>query len=157
MMRGTKKHTRQQIEDELDKLKARIRANDDLGELSFTIQAKRETFPKVLELLGEILREPTFPADEWDVLKRQAKQGLERNRKEPIPLAQEAIRRTLNPYPKEHIRYVPTIEEEIARINSLTAEQIQQLYKEQVGASVGEFVAVGDFDSTSTRQVVEKI
>jgi zinc protease len=157
MMRGTKKHTRQQIEDELDKLKARIRANDDLGELSFTIQAKRETFPKVLELLGEILREPTFPPDEWDVLKRQAKQGLERNRKEPSTLAQEAIRRTLNPYPKEHIRYLPTIEEEIVRINSLTAGQIQRLYKEQVGASAGEFVAVGDFDPAGTRQVVETI
>src|SRR5262249_40507011 len=49
MVRGTRRHTRQQLQDELDKLKARIQAGDSLGELSFTIQAKRENFPKVLE------------------------------------------------------------------------------------------------------------
>src|SRR5262249_25845232 len=53
MVRGTKKHNRQQIQDEFDKLKARIRASDDLGRLSFSIQCKRDQFTKVLMLLGE--------------------------------------------------------------------------------------------------------
>jgi zinc protease len=157
MVRGTRKHTRQQLQDELDKLKARIQPGDSLGELSFTILAKRENFPKVLELLGEVLREPTFPANEWDVLRRQTKQSLEQARKEPIALAQIAIRRKLSPYPKEHIRYTPTIEEEITRLDAVSAEQIQRLYQEQIGGTVGEFVAVGDFDAAQTRDTLERI
>ena len=39
--------------------------------MSFIIQAKRETLPAVLALLGEMLREPTFPAEEFDILKRE--------------------------------------------------------------------------------------
>jgi zinc protease len=155
MLRGTKKHTRQQIQDELDKLKARILASEDLGALSFTLQCKRETFPQVLKLLGEILREPVFPEEEWDVLKRQSRQGLERGKTEPSVLVREAIRRKLNPFPKDNVRYVPTLDEEIARLDALTVDRIQQLYKEQLGG-LGEFVVVGDFDRAEAKRWLEQ-
>src|SRR5262249_3889370 len=51
--------------------------------------------------------------------------------------------------------YVPTLDEEIARLDSLTAEQIRRLYKEQLG-SAGQFAAVGDFDPAEARQWLDK-
>jgi zinc protease len=154
---GTKKHTRQQLQDELDKLGARLNATSSLGELTLVVEAKRKNFPAVLELVGEVLREPTFPTDEFEILKREFRTQLERGLTEPQDLAVRELQRRLNPYDKEDIRYVPTIEESIARLQSVTPELVRKLYANQVGGQVGELAVVGDFDPESTVQIMEKV
>src|SRR5207253_4433896 len=76
MMAGTKKHDRQALREELDKLGVRINpglggfgggrrggggGGGTAGQLTFSVEAKRSTMPAALKLLGEILREPAFP------------------------------------------------------------------------------------------------
>ena len=41
------------------------------GQLTFSVDAKRDTLPQALELLGEILREPAFPEAEFETVKRR--------------------------------------------------------------------------------------
>ncbi len=155
MTRGTKKHSRQEIEDALDKLKARLSAASGAGEITFSVECKRESVPAVLTLLTEILREPSFPADEFDVLKRQSRDGLEQGRTEPQALAANALRRKLYPYPKDDVRYAPTIDESIQRLEGVTVDQVRKLYEEQLGGTTGEFVAVGDFDAAPVLKQME--
>ncbi|HMC64293.1 MAG TPA: insulinase family protein, partial [Gemmataceae bacterium] len=83
--------------------------------------------------------------------------GLDKQLTEPMFLAQRALQRKLSPYPKDDIRYVPTIEESIARLEAVTLEQVRQLYAEQLGGEVGEFVAVGDLDAEATPKQVQDI
>ncbi len=45
MERGTKKYTRQQIQDELNKLSASLNTGGLLGDATFQIEAKKKTFP----------------------------------------------------------------------------------------------------------------
>jgi zinc protease len=157
MLRGTKKHTRQQLQDKLDSLGARLRSGQDRpGELSFHLTCKRESFPEVLRLLGEVLREPTFPAEELDVLKREARDELDKGRTEPTALASRALQRKLAPFPKDSVRYVPTIEEELGRVEALTLDQLRKLYAGQLGGQHGEFVAVGDFDADATVKLMDE-
>jgi zinc protease len=52
----------------------------------------------------------------------------------------------LTDYPKDNIRYVPTIDESIERLKAVTLNQVKKVYAEQLGAQVGELSAVGDFD-----------
>jgi zinc protease len=146
LMRGTKKHNRQQLSDELDRLKARMRASGDTGVLSFNIECKRDTLPQVLSLLGEVLRQPTFPAEEFDILRREQRDYLEQGLTQPTSLAANLFQRKLSPYPKTDVRYVPTIEESIAQLEAVSVQEIQTLYNKQVGGQHGEFVIVGDFD-----------
>jgi zinc protease len=156
MARGTKKHTRQELTDELDKLKARLGAYGTAGQVTFSITCKRDALPKVIELLGEILRQPSFPAEEFDVLRREQRDSLEQNRTEPTALAATLLRRKLSPYPKGHIHYVPTMEEEIARLENLTVDEVKALYEKQLGGEHGEFVVVGDFDREQTLKTIGK-
>ncbi len=155
MTRGTKKHSRQEIEDALDKLKARLSASSGPGEITFSVECKRESVPAVLALLTEVLREPSFPAEEFDVLKRQSREGMEQGRTEPQALAANALRRKLYPYPKDNVRYVPTIDESIQRLEGVTVDQVRKLYEEQLGGATGEFVAVGDFDAAPVLKQME--
>ena len=163
MHRGTRHLTYQQLRDELDRLKATLNAGGGggarggrgrgapaaagpLGAVSFSIQAKRDTFPEVLKLLRQVLREPTLPPEEFDVLKPQRLAGLERMRSEPALLGPRLLQRLLNPYPPGDVRYVPTVEESIERLRQVTREQVVQLYQDYLGSQAGELTIVGDFD-----------
>jgi zinc protease len=154
MARGTKKHTRQELVDELDKLKARLSASGSFGTVTFSIECKRDALPRVLALLTEILREPTFPADELDILKRQTRDELDKSRTEPTALASRKLQQKLSPYPKDDIRYVPTVEESIERLDKVTADTVRKLYSEQLGGQNGELVVVGDFDPAQVTKLV---
>jgi len=156
MRRGTREMTRQQLDDELDKLNAKLDVGGDAGHVSAEIQCKREAFPAVLKLLGKVLREPSFPADELDVLKRQQLEQLSKEKTEPMMLAQRVLRRKMTPYDRDDVRYVPTTDEEIERVKALTPERLKDLYTEQLGGQHGEFVAVGDFDPAEATRLVNE-
>lgn len=156
MARGTRKHDRQAIVDELDRLKARLLPESEGGTVSFTLECKRGALPEVLHLLREILREPTFPEKEFDILKREARTGLERGKTEPTMLASRALQRKLSPFPRENIRYVPTIEEALKMLNAATVEDVRKMYRDQLGGQHGELVAVGDFDPDMLLRQIEE-
>lgn len=155
MARGTTKHNRQALMDELDRLKARLLSHGELGTVSFSIECKRTALPDVLHLLREVLREPVFPEKEFDILKRQARTAIERGKTDPEMLASIALFRKLSPFPPEHIRYVPTVEEQLTRLEAVTIEEVRRLYREQLGGQHGELVAVGDFDPQALLKQVE--
>ena len=94
--------------------------------------------------------QPNFPANEFDVLKRQSRAELSKASNEPALLASRTLQRTLNPYPADDVRYIPTLEEAIERLDRVSLADVRQLYTTQVGASVGEVVVVGDVDPETT-------
>lgn len=155
MVRGTKKHTRQQLVDEFNRLEARINSGGVIGDAVFSISCKRATLPRVLALLTEVLREPAFPENEFNVLKRQIRERLQESKTEPQPLASRALRRKLSSYPPEDVRYVPTIEESLERLSDVTLEEVRHLYAEQLGGEHGELVVVGDFDPAAIVKPME--
>ena len=173
MMRGTKQLSYQQIRDELDRLTASLGsgggggrrgggrrggggdAGGSLGAVSFSIQAKRDTLPAVLEILRQVLREPLLPAAEFEIMKAERLSGMEQMKTEPAMLAPRLLQRTLSPYPKDDIRYQPTIDESIARLQATTYEQIAQLYREYLGSQQGELTIVGDFDPDACLPVLK--
>src|SRR5262249_12038751 len=146
LMRGTAKHTRQQIQDELDKLKARAFVGGAVSGASISIETVRENLPAVLTLAAEALREPAFPPAEFDQLKQEQIAFLELQLKEPQPVAISAFGRHMNPYPKGDPRHVESLEERIAEIKATTLDDTKKFYADFYGASNGELAVVGDFD-----------
>ena len=146
LMRGTTKRTRQQIQDELDRLKARLSVNGGATQANVSIETTRENLPAVMRLAAEVLREPAFPAEEFDQLKRQNLAFIEQSKSEPAQIAFTALGRHLSPYPKEDVRYIRTVEENIAALNAATLEEAKQFYKDFYGASNATLSVIGDFD-----------
>ncbi|MDQ5837194.1 MAG: insulinase family protein [Acidobacteriota bacterium] len=146
LMRGTAHHTRQQIQDELDRLKARLFVFGGPTQSFVQLETVRENLPAVMRLVAEILREPSFPASEFELLKREQLASIEQNKSEPTFIAFTAFNRMLNPYPKGDVRYVSTPEEDLANIGAATLEDVRQFYKDFYGASDVTLTVVGDFD-----------
>jgi zinc protease len=147
LRRGTEKYTRNQLKDELDRLGAQLSITSSAGALTVVLQVKKPNLPAALKLLEEILRHPTFPADELEVLKRERLAQLEQGKTDPRALAITTLRRSLGPWPKDDVRYNPTIEESIERVKALSIDDVKDLYKKQLGGTTGELTAVGDFDA----------
>jgi zinc protease len=157
LRRGSKKHTRQQFQDELDKLKARLSISGGGGNLHAGIETVRESLPQALALLGEALREPTFPEDQFKQLMQENLAAIEQQRTDPSSMAGTEYARHLNPYPKGDPRYTMTPEEAIAVYKEATLTQVSELYHRLLGASHGEISIVGDFDSKQVTAQVQEL
>jgi zinc protease len=157
LMRGSAKRTRQQIKDELDRLKARGEINGNATGATATFETVRTNLPAVLRLVGEILREPAFPASEFEQLREEALAGIEQQKSEPSTVAITAIQRHLRPYPAGHVNYVSTPQEDIAAIKSTTLDEVKKFYADFYGAGRGELSVVGDFDDKEVAKLAGEI
>ena len=90
-------------------------------------QTYRKELPEVLKLTAEVLREPSFPANELEQLKRARATQLEASRTDPQAIASRAIARHANPYPAGDPRYAPTVEESLASNNAVTLDDVKAL------------------------------
>ncbi len=157
LMRGTKSKTREQIQDQMVKLNARITVNGGVSRATAMIQTTEANLAPALRLATEILREPSFPESEFDLAKKQEIAGIESRRVEPAALAPLALERSMNPFPKTDVRYVGTVDEQIEEIKNVTLDDVKKFYAQFYGASHGQIVVIGQFDQTATRKAVEEL
>jgi zinc protease len=154
LIRGTRSKTRQQIKDELDRLKARVNIGGGPTSAHVSIECKSEEFPEVLKLVFEVLREPTFDAKEFELLKQEMFAQLESARFEPPAVAHNAYERHLKPWPKGHPLYVETYEESLQELKATTLEETKKFYQEFYGASFAQMAVVGNFDGGAVKPLV---
>ena len=157
LMRGTSKHTRQQITDELNRLQARVRVSGSATGASASIETTREKLPEVMKLVAELLRDSTFPASEFELLKQERLAAIEQQRTEPQTLASTVLQKQINPYQKGDVRYVSSVDESIADLNAVTLDQARAFYKEFYGATTGELSVVGDFDAAALKKQFDQL
>jgi zinc protease len=156
MARATQKLSRQELADALDKHQATLGASGSDGVATFTLRTKREHLPAALDLLRQVLREPALPVDELEILRRQRLSSLEENRTQPTALVSNYLARKLSPYPKDDVRYEPTMDQAIERAKGVTLDQVKTLYADYLGATHGELVVVGDFDEAAVTDALNK-
>src|SRR5262245_47777742 len=144
---GTRQKTAQQLADAVSKLGADIAVSGDVGLLVVSVTAKKDKLAAALKLVAEVLREPAWPADQFDQLKAQALAGLAASKGDPDTQARTAVARKLKDYPKDDVRYAATTDELIEMVKATTLDRVKALYDKQVGAAAGELAAVGEFDA----------
>src|SRR5205823_3029524 len=105
LMRGTKNKSRQQIQDEMQKLNATINVGGgrggggSLASVSASISTTAENLIPAMRLALEILREPAFPASDFDQIRKQRIAQIDRGRTEPGTLVSQTLQSDLSPYP----------------------------------------------------------
>jgi zinc protease len=156
LMRGTTRLDRQAIQDELDRLQASgsVGGSAMIGTGQF--QTERGSVARVLELLAELVREPSFPEEEFEILKQQSIAAIEEARTDPQALASLALARATTRWPVGHPNYPKTFEEALADLEATTIEDVRAFYRDFYGPQSGNIVVVGDFDETEVRRVIEE-
>lgn len=158
LMRGTKNKTREQIREEIDKLKAQVNVFGGATQTSASAETKRDNLKAVLTLIAEVLREPAFPQKEFDQLKEEQLAGIEQQRSEPTSIGFTAYGRHFgSKYPKGDVRYVSTPDEDIADIKAANLDDVKKFYADFYGASTGEITIVGDFDAAEAAKLIDEL
>ena len=174
LMAGTSSMNRQSLQAKMTELGVRISAGGgggggrgrrgggggrggSAGSLSFSVEAKRSSLAPAIKLLGEILRQPAFPEDDFEQMKSQMTNMLKQSLDEPQMLAGNALSRTLSQYPKDDVRHVPTTEESIDRIKNLTLDDVKEVYATQLSSAAGEVSVVGEFETGEVMNALGEI
>ena len=153
MLRGTKNLTRQQIRDELDRLRSQLSASGGPGTATFTIRSQRDRLLDVLNILRQVLREPVFPEEELEIIRTAATASLEKQLTDPTSLATTSVNQDINPYQKDDPRYVASPAEDIERVNRVTVDEIRALHDGLLSGTNGELTVVGDFDPDEVLEI----
>ncbi len=156
LMRGTQRLNREELQAEFDRLKASVSVYGGNTSTQVRIETVKANLDKVIELVGEVLKQPAFDAKELELLKREQVVQLEQQRQQPLPALFRKLSAHVNPNSKEHPFYNMTIDEEIAAIQSITEEQLKEYHQRFLGASEADVAVIGDFDREAVTDVLEQ-
>jgi len=147
--RGTGRFTRQQIADEMTRLKMQ-------GSLR-SFQTDRVNLAEALKLSAHVLREVNFPADEFTQLKKETITSLQTQLSDPEARSRDALSRHFDTYPAGDPRaYIP-LEERIRQIEAVTLEELKKFHADFWGTARGEVAIVGDFDDKAAESLVREL
>jgi len=149
---GAGDRTSEQIAREVETLGGRLSssANDDYAEVALSVVA--ENAERMMELLGDVLRRPSFPENEVALYKRNRIQNLVVQRQDPGFLAGEQFDRIVygsHPYAIS----APTP----ASIDSLDRAKLAQFYSSTFGPVGSVATIVGDFEPSRMQMKVREI
>jgi zinc protease len=162
LMRGSKKRGFQELKDELDRLKAEVRFGGGRfavvvpGVERMRIKTVRENLPAVLTLVSEVLREPAFPAKEWETLRKEALARLEEERQDPMSNGFRVLVQKMFPEPKGDVRYRPSVEESIEDLKRARLADVARLHRTLWGTSTAQLSIVGDFEAEPIKTLLSE-
>ena len=144
--RGTTDRNYQQLRDEIDRLQSDISIQGGAGTFGVSIESDREHIVPVIALVAGMLQNPSFPPDQFKIVKNERLAKLEAGLSDPQERCFNALRRGVYPWPPESIHYMPTLEERIERSKNVSLGDIKDLYYRFYGGGHSEVGIVGDFE-----------
>ncbi len=97
LIRGTTTMNRQQIQDEIDHLKAQLNVGGGPSSANVSIETVHGNLVAALKLAADILQHPTIPETEFEEVRKEELTGLENSKSEPQALAPLEFNRVIRP------------------------------------------------------------
>lgn len=154
LIRGTEHKNRQQIQDEIDKLKAQLNVSGSATGANVSIETTRDNLAAVLRLAGEILKEAVLPESEFEQVRKEQITFTQFGKAEPQALAPNKLRRTLYPFPRGDVRATLTFDDQVEELKTAKLEDAREFYKKFYGASNGAVAIAGDFDAAEAKKTL---
>jgi zinc protease len=147
--RGTAQRTRQQIADEMTRLKM-------TGDLQ-DFQASRATLLEALRLSASTLRGASFPATEFDQLKREVLTALQAKLSDPGELSRDALQKHFDLYAAGDPRHYLSLQERIDAVKAVQLDDVRRFYDDFWGTARGQIAIVGDFDAAAAEKEIAEL
>ena len=143
---GTANRTKEQISDELDKLKTSISFSDYAGVLYTNLSTDKTNLKAALNLLSDLLKNPKFDQKEFDKLVIATKADYESNRQDPQSVSYERLAKLTTKYPVGHPLYAASTDENIENLSKVNLDDLKKYYDVFYGANNSISVFVGGID-----------
>jgi len=158
LMRGTHNRSYQDVVDRTNQLGAGFSVVPQGGMLVVRFVSPAENLEELLQLIAEVLQKPSFPQQEFELVRRQQRQALQTPSDNPAEVALVELRRqTETDYPQGDIRRYLEPEEMIAALDAVTRDDVVRFHQDFYGAQHGEIALSGDFDSAQITATLETL
>ncbi|MDP4238083.1 MAG: pitrilysin family protein [Bacteroidota bacterium] len=152
---GTKTQSKQQINDLLDKYKTNLYLYANVDGLFINLSTNKANLKNALDMLNDILRNPSFNAEEFEKVKLEMKAEFETYKSEPQMVANEKLLALTAKYPKTHPYYSNTTDENLAQLSTLKLEDVKEYFQKFYGGAATYSVFVGGVDKPAAKSFLE--
>lgn len=154
MMRGTTSRDFLTLHETLESAGMSLDFSGGRYLTSFDGKALGEDLPLMLELLGDILKNPSFPEEHVELIKGELITGLRYNQQDTRYMANKTFQELI--YPKNHI-YHRGSSGEIETVANITADDLRLFHQQQYGPGEMILVIVGAIKAQEAIAQVEQI
>jgi zinc protease len=142
LTKGTAQHSEGELADELETYAISLGAGGDMDDSRVSVGCLTEHVERALRLMAEVVRQPTFPPEEFKKLRKQVRTGLAISTAEPSYMADREMRRRLY---GEH-PYARTPAGELADLEVLKVEDAQTWWQRFARPDRAVLIFAGDID-----------
>ena len=157
MPEGTANRTPEELEEAIDSLGASINVSAGRETLTISANTLRRNYAQTMALVEEILLEPRWDADEFELARQRTTNTLRQQQASPNSIAANAYNRLL--YGADHILSNNT-RGTIESVESISIEDLKNYYARNVSPTVAKVHVVGDIGreevTTSLAGIVER-
>jgi zinc protease len=152
LARGTARRDFASLNEELDSLGAAVGVDAGREHVDISVQSLREDAERIVQLMAEVLTEPSFPEEELERVRAQSLSALRRAKDDTRSEASYALRTMLYPegHPLRH-RALGT-EESLA---SMTREQLVEFHRATYTPEGAIFAAAGGVEGERVAELIE--
>ncbi len=143
--KGTQKKTKHEISNILESMGAEINFISSNRHINFTAHCLKSDIDTVVELIAEQLREPAFPENELDILKKRMIANLEISKDDTKKQALISFLRNI--YPDDHHNSRSTISDSINHIELVKTKDLNIFHNNSFGLGSLKVAAAGDISS----------
>ncbi|MDM1044054.1 insulinase family protein [Myroides sp. 1354] len=154
---GTKALSKQDIQDKLDNLKSSISIRFNEQTISIFVNSYRSTIKETMDLLDDVLKNPSFPESELTKMKLEYTTYLESNLNDPQQLAFTKIAQATSNEAKGSIFYASSIQEDIDGVKAVTTKEIKDFYAKFFGANNGIATVLGMQNQAEAKELLERV
>lgn len=155
LMEGTKNKTPIELEEAIDDLGASIFLYTGRESINARVNCLSSKFADVYSLVEEILLEPRWDAKEFERVKRETLEGINRNKANPNAISAEKFNKLI--YGDKHIFGYPTVGTQTS-VEAIILDDLKGYYSNFISPSVTHVAIAGDIsqaDAVNTFKSLE--
>ncbi|GIV26761.1 MAG: peptidase M16 [Bacteroidia bacterium] len=149
MNESTKNYTAEQIEAELDKLGSEIYFSAGKQSTNITITSLKKNLDATLKILEEKLFNPAFKEDEFKLAKKQMREGIKQQEKQPEQMANKAYYYVL------YGENLYGLSASVKTVDNITLNDVKNYYEKYYSPNLAKVVIVGDITEQEAKQKLE--
>jgi zinc protease len=152
--RGTKGRSAQQIAEFFDSVGGELVTTSGNNTWNWTAQCLKEDFGKTLEVFTDVVRNPVFPEDETELMKRRIIAAIQSQDADWMSASMRFFRKTY--FGEKNSPYQFLAIGEMETVQDFTPQQVRQWYTDKVLKAPRVLAVYGDIDVEKARAEVAR-
>jgi zinc protease len=148
---GTGKRSGSELAEELERIGARVSADGGWEGTSVSLSCLADRLPRAMELLSEMLLEPSFPEEEVTRAREQQLASIRQRAMDPASLASDVA---LASYYAEGVPYGRPVDGTVVSIGEMSRASMVGYVEANYRPGEGGLVVVGDVEPAEVEQLV---